>query len=130
MRLRLLLGKRHEAGAEDGFGQSLFEDLQFLFRFLQCRRRIVVWRRPSTNEAAIVAAHPVFGRFGDATVAVADVDGARWIVRENDFYGWPDPPRYAFFAVEGDRITATGGFTFWVKAWSYPCADRSAGTVV
>ncbi len=44
--------------------------------------------------------------------------------------GRTGPPRYAFFAVEGDGITASDGFTVSMKAWSYPCADRTAHTVM
>lgn len=102
----------------DGFGQSLFEDVRFLVRFRRCRSRLTVWDQPSSDEAALIDAHPIMSRFGDDTIAIAQVDGARWLVREHDFYGWPDPARYVFFASDGDRITVAAGFNQWPKAWS------------
>ena len=102
---------------EDGFGQTLAADLIYLKRFRACRRRTVRWRAPTPEEAARWAAHPIVGRFGDETVAVAEVDGRDWVVRENDWWGWPDPNRYPFFALEGDAIWAATDFNRWPKAW-------------
>jgi hypothetical protein len=111
--------KRWLAGPEtkDGFGQSFLEDLRFLARMRACRRRETVWRPPTADEASRWDAHPIVGRFGDATIAVARVDGRDWVVRENDWYGWPDPARYPFFVLDGDRIWAATEFSQWPRAW-------------
>ena len=85
-------GGRAPAGEIEGFGQSLFEDVVFLWRFRKCRLSRVSWRAPSHVAAAEIEEDPIIARFGDATIAVADVEGRQWIARENDFYG---PTRHA-----------------------------------
>lgn len=102
----------------DGFGQSHFEDLRFLWRFRGCRKRAALWRAPDDAERRHYDAHALFGRFGNHTLARAEVDGRRWIVRERDWHGWPDPPRFVFFAIEaGDRIWCGADFHHWPQAW-------------
>lgn len=104
---------------QDGFGQSLFQDLQFFWRFLDCRKRAMVWRAPSTDERAHFDTHPLIGRFGDDTVAIASCGGRQWIVRERDWNGWPDPPRYVFFAIEPDgRVWSARDFHVWPQKWA------------
>lgn len=104
----------------DGFGQSFLDDLRFLFRFPRARRRPVTWRIPTDMEGAAIEAHPVLGRFGDDTIGVADVDDERWIVRDRDWFGWPDPPQYIFFALADDRIRAAADFDRWPPRWTRP----------
>jgi hypothetical protein len=120
-RLRALL-HRDEPGIDpDGFGQSLADDLRFLHRFRRCRRRAVTWRTPTADERAAIDGDPVIGRFGDDTVALAQVDGRRWIVRDRVWHGWPDPPQFAFFAVEPDgAIWAGADFDRWPAVWRRP----------
>jgi hypothetical protein len=101
----------------DGFGQSFADDLRYRRRFRDCRKRAVSWRTPAPEERARWDAHPIVGRFGDVTLAVADVDGRAWVVRENDWYGWPDPNRYPFFVLEGETIWAATDFNAWPAAW-------------
>lgn len=101
----------------DGFGQSFADDLRFLTRSRACRKRQVTWREPTAKERARWDAHPIVGRFGDVTLAVAQVDDRDWIVRENDWWGWPDPDRYPFFVMEGGRVWAATDFNTWPCAW-------------
>ncbi|MBN8913793.1 MAG: hypothetical protein J0H65_17390 [Rhizobiales bacterium] len=114
---------------QDGFGQSLLDDLRFLHRFRRCRTAPVAWRRPSRGEDAQYESHAVLGRFGDFTEAIATVDRRTWVVRERIFNGWPDPPRFAFFALEPDgAIWAAADFHQWPPGWSIDGAATAPDT--
>ena len=104
----------------DGFGQTILEDFRFFWQFRRCRNVPVFWRRPTIEEKNAQSKHEVIGRFGDEAYAVADMQGELWIVRERDFHGWPDPPRYAFFAVRGDQIWIAKDFDVWPRQWRKP----------
>ena len=106
------------ATLREGFGQSLLEDVGFVLRFRRCRRTLVHWRSPSLTERAAIDGHPVFGRFGDQTLYVADCGVERWIIRDRDWWGWPDPPRYVFFAVAGPTIRVAVDFNHWPNRWN------------
>jgi hypothetical protein len=114
---RSLLGIGTPPVEPDGFGQSTIDDLRFTLRFRRCRRMAVCWRVPTTEEARAIEADPILGRFGDVTIALAEVDGRRWLVRERDWHGWPDPPRYVFFAMDGTDVWAGADFDWWPSAW-------------
>ena len=116
-RARSGLGNKDPA---DGFGQSLLADLRFLWRFRRCRKTVIDWRKSTADEAAAQEAHPIVARFGDVAVAVAEVGGRQWIVRERDWHGWPDPPRYVFFALDGGAVWAARDFDTWPGAWRRP----------
>ncbi|WP_420137845.1 hypothetical protein [Sphingomonas sp.] len=122
---RTLIGCGVAGSDYDGFGQSIVDDLRYLRRFRQCRRRAVLWRTPTAADEKTIEVHPVLGRFGDATIAVAEVDGRHWIVRERDWHGWPDPPRYVFFANEQDGIWAAADFDGWPQAWQQPVGPKT-----
>lgn len=100
----------------DGFGQSLFDDLRYRCRFRACRRLPIAWRRPSPEETARWDAHPIVSRFGDL-LAVATRDGRDWVVRERLWHGWPDPPEFAVFALDGEAIWLAKDFHAWPPAW-------------
>lgn len=117
-----LVGIGGGKAAPDGFGQSLWADLCFMVRFWRCRRLAVVWDTPAWEQARADEAHPIIGRFGDDTIAEAVVDGRRWLVRERDWHGWPDPPRYCFFALEDEAIWCAADFHRWPRAWQAPPA--------
>ncbi|MFV0625331.1 hypothetical protein ACBY01_15145 [Sphingomonas sp. ac-8] len=118
-----LLGLDPAPAVPDGFGQSIGADLRYLLRFRRCRRIPVAWRRPTAAEAKALDADPLIGRFGDTTIAVADVAGRRWSVREQDWYGWPDPPRFAWFAMEEGGVWAAADFNRWPARWQAPPAE-------
>lgn len=102
----------------EGFGQSMADDIRFVLRFRRCRRVAAHWHAPSQEDARLIEADALLGRFGDVTIAVADVAGRRWIVRERDWHGWPDPPRYVFFAQNEDRsVWVARDFDQWPRAW-------------
>ena len=113
--------KLSEALPQDGFGQSLFDDARFMWRFRGCRLRAASWCAPSDGERMHYDVHPLFGRFGDATTALAIVDGRTWIIRERDWHGWPDPPRFVFFALKPEgSIWCARDFHVWPQAWVRP----------
>jgi hypothetical protein len=101
-----------------GFGQGVVDDLRFMWRFQRRRRRSVEWRIPTQVEARSIENDAVLGRFGDMTIAISEMDGRRWIVRERDWHGWPDPPRYVFFALDPNgAVWAARDFDWWPRAW-------------
>jgi hypothetical protein len=106
-----------------GFGQSFWEDLRYVFRFWIRRGRAITWRVPSDAEQRKLDAHPIIGRFGNQTRFVADVGTERWLVRDRDWWGWPDPPRYAYFVLDGDRLVVAADFNAWPVAWG-PNPDK------
>jgi hypothetical protein len=111
--------KRDPDVPQDGFGQSLLDDLRFMHRFRPCRNAQIAWRKPTREEDANYDGHVIIGRFGDSTEAIAVVDQRTWIVRERTFYGWPDPPRFAFFALDaGGTIWAAADFHEWPRGWA------------
>jgi hypothetical protein len=118
------------AGEQAAFGQSLADDLRFLARFLRCRQTIVDWRAPSPAELLTVEEHATISCFGDNTVAVAHVEGRQWIVRERDWFGWPDAPRYALFILDDGLIWTARDFNTWPTTWHllHSGASGSGGT--
>jgi hypothetical protein len=115
-----LFGRKTDPTPPDGFGQSLLDDLRFATRFRRCRKIEVAWRRPDDDEAKAIEADPIVGRFGDLTIGVAEIDGRRWIVRERDWHGWPDPPRFAFFVLDQGEVWAGTDFDRWPSGWTWP----------
>ena len=111
---------RSPAPDPDGFGQSLADDLRSLARFRRCRRLPVEWRRPSPDDSERWDSHPIVGRLGDATYAVQEVDGRRWVVRDRMWFGWPDPPEFAWFVLDGQEIWAALDFNDWPPRWERP----------
>ena len=104
---------------DDGLGQSLAEDARWLLRFRLAKRMPVTWRRPDLAEIAWWDDR--FGRFAEFVYAVAEVEGRRWAVLERTWHGWPDPPEYAWFAVDADdRVWAARDFDWWPAAWVAP----------
>jgi hypothetical protein len=114
------------AGEQAGFGQSLLEDLRFLTRFLRCRKMRVQWRPPSSAERLAVETHETVARFGDDTIAVAYVEGRQWIVRERDWFGWPDAPRYVLFILSDGLIWTARDFNAWPTNWHLLHLDTSS----
>lgn len=86
--------------SHDGFGQTLWDDARFAWRAWRCRKQTVTWRQPTAAERALYDQHSIVGRFGNTTHAIAEVDGRVWVLRDRDFYGWPDPPHWAFFVLD------------------------------
>ncbi len=103
----------------DGLNQSWFTEILWSFRFRQCRRRVIQWRLDAEAFERAVTVLPRLGDFGDRTYATAQVSGQTWIVRERFFHGWPDPPRFAFFSLEDNRLWAAADFADWPVAWRW-----------
>lgn len=109
-------GKANSAG----FGQSLWDDARFLVRFRRCRRTRVGWSKPNWEQASADDKHPLLGCFGDKSFAEAIVNGRRWLVRERDWYGWPDPSRYVFFVMDRNDVWCAADFGHWPVSWQAP----------
>lgn len=112
----------------DGFGQGLLDDLRWIWRVRRYRQLTMTWRAPTPDEEAAIIADPLLGRFGDDTIGIAEIDGLRCIVRDRDWFGWPDPPRFVFFAMAGDRVAAAADFNDWPSCWTPAPPDYSIVT--
>lgn len=123
-----MFGRSRPPIEPDGFGQSLWDDLRWTWRVRRYRRMAVTWRKPTPDEDAAIVADPLLGRFGDDTIGLAEIGGVRWIVRDHDWFGWPDPPRFVFFAMAGDRVVAAAGFNDWPPCWTPAPPDYSTVT--
>lgn len=106
----------------DGLGQGWWIDLLWWWRFRQSRRSAISWFKPTPADEDRIESHPQIRRFGDVTIAIAKFDGKQWIARERDWFGWPDPPRYALFALQGETIWMARDFDRWPPSWSGPPA--------
>ena len=118
--LRWLIGLRGPDEPVDGFGQSFIDDLRFLARLRRYRRLAVRWEAPSWQEERDWDDHPIVGRFGDMTIATALIAGRRCVLRDRDWFGWPDPPRYAVFILDGQDIWAAGDMNVLPPCWTVP----------
>ena len=104
----------------DGFGQSLSEDCRYYLRWRQCRKMPVQWRHPLPADRETWDSHPLVGRFAEDLLALADVDGRVWIVKDRMWFGWPDPPQYAFLVMDRDTVWAVADFSRWPANWLLP----------
>ncbi|WP_227323630.1 hypothetical protein [Acidisoma silvae] len=111
---------RSPSSDQDGLGQSLWQDLRFLIRFSRYRRRSIIWVKPSDNESRLFDNHPLIGRFGDQTAWVSKNDDLLWVIRERDWWGWPDLPHYAVFALKGNVIWVATDFNTFPSRWNFP----------
>jgi hypothetical protein len=111
---------RAVAEGQDGLGQGLLDELRWYGRFRRAGRMSIPWRHPEPADEERVARHPGMTRFGDATTAVACFEGRHWVLRERDWSGWPDSPRYVVFALEGEAIRMAWDFDHLPRAWPMP----------
>ncbi len=110
----------HES-CKDGLGQSMATDALWIWRFRQCRKRRLIWQAPTEKDNRTWADDESLQRFGDSLIAVADVGNRRWMIVERDWHGWPDPPEWAFFAIENNNaVWAAADFDIWPDAWTRP----------
>lgn len=110
----------------DGFGQSLLDDIRYGLRFRAAAQRAVDWTPFDVEGGKAIEADPFFGRFADAALAEAHVDGQRWIVMSRLWSGWPDPPAYCWFAMENGALWAAADFDAWPAAWGADPSSRAA----
>ena len=111
----------------DGYGQNLIADIRSGWRFLACRRRAAQWRQSPEGTQEALHLCPMLERFGDFVFTADPIDeapwqGQRWFVIERIWHGFPDPPRYAFFALQGDTVWAAQDFSTWPTAWTVTSA--------
>lgn len=106
---------------EDGLGQSWLTDLLWWAGFMRRRRIAVAWQTPDAAAWALWRSDPRLDGFGDLVYAVARPAPERWLVVERDWFGWPDPPRFAFFALgSGGSIVCAQDFNVWPARWRAP----------
>lgn len=112
-----LLGQPAARRGGDGFGQNLIDDARWLLRGRALRGKPIVWRRPDYDEGRAIADDPFLGHFADTVTALAWVDGLACVVLERTWHGWPDPPRFALFAMRNRQIEIAIDFADWPAAW-------------
>jgi len=103
---------------DDGLGFSSAKELRLARRVWRLRRAAITWRAPTAAERAEYDMHAITGRFGDDTIALADIDGRRWVVRDRLWFGWPDPPEFVAIAFDGDEVWAAADFDNWPRKWT------------
>jgi hypothetical protein len=84
-------------------------------RFEAFATREIEWRK--VNFTAWRETHPLAK---DAPDFEADCDGQRLLLVENMFSGFPDPPAWTLYIVEGRPLEARslGSFDWWPRGWS------------
>ena len=113
------LARPEPIGQDDGLGQSSVTDLKWIKRFKEVSRRNIAWRTPIASDIARFEAFQELQKFGDFLVAAADTAAQHLFVVERIWNGWPDPPRFAFFAISGDHtIWAAADFHRWPRRWA------------
>ena len=110
------------AEMNDGYGQSIIDDLRSVCRFRALRKISVVWQAPDQWPGDIYAEFPSLDRFGDGIVGWhkpgLGAEAETVIIIDRLWYGWPDPPEYAWLVFDQDgRIIAGCDFHAWPKAW-------------
>lgn len=118
--LRHLLGSPLRPDGSDGFGQRFFEDFRFISRARKLRKTPMEWRKPSRDEEQQILADPFLGAFADDAIALAWHDGHACLVLERMWHGFPDPPRYAVFAMLESKIRLAADFHDWPACWMLP----------
>ena len=118
-----LLGLPARKKRGDGFGQSLLDDIRFARRFRRLRRTAIAWRVPEAAEEDLILGDPMLGRFAEDVAALGEHEGMACVVLERLWHGWPDPPRYALFAVTDGTVWAAADFDEWPAAWPEPPRD-------
>ena len=63
------------------------------------------WRLPTQVELDAFATHRRLSDLADFLIAVADVGEEAWLLMERVCAGFPDPPRFCFFAYRSDGRT-------------------------
>jgi len=96
-------------------GQGFWIDLLWRRRFRSCATRPCDWQ---PADPQLLSDRPELLRFADWPFASTRVEDQRWVVLERLWAGFPDPPRYVFFALKPDgTIWAARDFHDWPAAW-------------
>ena len=108
-----------DAPAQDGYGQSVMDDLRSARRFRRLRKLPIIWQAPDQWPGDIDADFPILDRFGDGVIAWHQADTETWIIIDRLWHGWPDPPEYAWLVFDQEgQIIAGYDFDTWPKAWA------------
>ncbi|MGD1869028.1 MAG: hypothetical protein ACFB0F_05845 [Neomegalonema sp.] len=83
---------------------------------------MVEWRRPEWPEARRWSDDPRFEPYAEWCEWVAAPETKwvfeTWIVLSRTWHGYPDPPEFAFFAIDAaDDVICAADFDWWPKNW-------------
>ncbi len=118
--LRYLEWGESDVSPQNGFGQSYVDDRRFRKRLKVLRKQRILFRKPNAEEDKHFDQHMIFGQYGDFNVAIAEHEGETLVIRERIWNGWPDPPQFVFFALQGKEVTCAADFNFWPGKWVSP----------
>jgi hypothetical protein len=91
---------------DDGYGQSVFDDIGSARRLRALKRKTIIWLAPATWSGCIRTDFPILDRFGDGALC---------------WHGWPDPPEFAIFAFDIERrIIWAVDFDHLPECWALP----------
>ncbi len=104
---------------QDGYGQSLIDDIRSAHRFRALRRQAIVWQPPSQWPGNLDTDFPTLERFGDGALCWHSDGGETRVIIDRMWHGWPDPPEFAIFAFDSERqIVWATDFMTWPQAWA------------
>jgi hypothetical protein len=102
----------------DGYGQSLIDDIRSARRFRALRRQAIEWHPPSDWRGNFASDFPILDRFGDGVLCWHSANGEDRIIIDRMWHGWPDPPEFAIFAFDEARAIAWAtDFHHWPETW-------------
>lgn len=83
----------------------------------------VHWRTPPWEEARRWSDDPRFEPYAEWCEWVAEPETKRgretWLVFSRAWHGYPDPPEFAFFAMDAaGTVICAADFDWWPMAWS------------
>lgn len=113
----LILYTSQQFRSGDLFDQSLFDELRWWRRWLWLRRQIIHWRKSTRTKDDRIDADLRIEPFGDSTIAIADFEERRLVVRKRVWSGWPDPPTYVVFAFIDNQLWMAWDFYEWPEKW-------------
>lgn len=123
MPLRAIFSRSFGRGEMTGLKQSFLKGALWAWRCQRLRTRALTWQDPTPQAQAAFDADPVVSRFGDAVIATTTIAGRDAWVLENDWHGFPDPPRFALFVFDTRRrFHIAANFADWPADWVMPPA--------
>lgn len=101
---------------------DLIRDARWRIGFRRRRRLEAALRKPSPEERKRWDADPRFEPHTDGIEWLGERGGETgretWLIGERLWHGWPDPPQWAFWALdETGAVVCAADFDDWPSAW-------------
>jgi len=117
------------AGTDLGFANkicrpvevSLFKLIPNAFAVRLRKKTPVDWSAASKLHSEWHQSHGPLLEFGDFLIATAHVGPEWWLLIERAWFGYPDPPRFAYLAFSDDgKQVAAGDLDTVPQVWTFP----------